>query len=248
MVCWELLLFWQDGVVEGGIQYFWIPEDRYLQLNLCNVRDGLEQALTEWMAMLAEDFSGYTLYAGFPGENGAAVRFLEDNGFQCIESDWNHSFFFDNYEMGEAVAQVSQIRQDNFDDLRAVYRPDEMTYWTCDRILESLDDWHIYMFYEYDQPLGTIFLQGDDGYYEIFGMELADSACQEKIRREEICRALLRTALNECKKAGAKYLTYLCGEELRTIVSELGFRCVGQYVCYIKEIEDRYILHELKER
>ncbi len=46
----------------------------------------------------------------------------------------------------------------------------------------------------------------------------------------------LTASLNECKRLDAKYMTYFCGEDEKSVLGELGFKCVGQYVLYIKEL------------
>lgn len=227
----ELLLFFLDETVEGWIQYFWIPEDHYLQLTACNIRRGTEQALTELLTSLNERFSGYTLYFGFPECNMNAVRVLRENGFQCIEEDWNYSFFFAEYECLQEDQNVVRIGRENFDDFRALYHSDEETYWNCDRIWECLGEWIIFLYYTDGVPAGAVFLRGDDGYYEIFGLAFTDDEYHEKESR-----AMLVAALNHCKRIGAKYMTFFCEENEQKTVRELGFRCVGKYVCYRKEI------------
>ena len=227
----ELLLFSLDGVVEGWIRYFWIPEDHYLQLCACNIRRETGKALEELLTLLTQRFPGYTLYFGFPGCNTEAISFLRKNGFQCIEEAWNHSFFLDNYSICAEENSIARINRSNYDDFRAVYKPDADTYWNCDRILAALDEWSIFVYYKNSIPTGTIFFQGDNGYYEIFGIEFADGEYQD-----EICQALLTAALNHCKHLGAKYMTFFCEEAYRKVVSELGFCCVGQYICYIKTV------------
>lgn len=229
----ELLLFVSEGTVEGWIQYFWIPQDRYLQLSACNIRCGTARALAELLELLRERFPGYTMYFGFPGENTEAIRFLREHGFQSIEEDWNQSFFFDNYDPHPADAGVIRITRENFEDFRTVYHPEPETYWDCDRILETMDDWIIFGFYKNGVPAAAVFLQGEDGYYEIYGLEFADG-----IFAEDIFRALLTAALNACKGMGAKYMTYFCGEKARRILPELGFRCVGRYVLHIKTLDE----------
>lgn len=227
----ELLLFSIDGTVEGWLQYYWIPEDHYLQLYSCNINRGTEQALTELLALLKEHFPGYTLYFGFPGLNTDAINFLLKDGFKCIEEDWNNSFFFDGFNMLPDNANITRIDRDNFDDFRAVYKPDDDTYWNCDRILEQIDQWIILVYYNDGNPVGTIFLQGSYKYYEIYGTEFVDGRYQE-----DIYRALLAAALNHCKRMDAKYLTYFCEEDIHETVLNMGFQCVGKYMCYIKRI------------
>ena len=126
---------------------------------------------------------------------------------------------------------VKQITRENYEDFRAVYHPDENTYWNCDRILECLDEWFIYCHYEDKVPIGAIFFRGEDGYYEIFGLEFADAEF-----REDVARALLVSALNQCKRMEAKYMTYFCEEKMRKTVEELGFQFVGEYLCFMKTV------------
>lgn len=225
----ELLLFVPDGAVEGWVKYFWLPEEHYLQLSGCNINRGTEQALAELVELLQERFQGYTLYFGFPGENTEAIHYLREHGFWCVEEAWNHSFFFDSYKPLPDDKNAARITRENFDDFRAVYHADPETYWNCDRILEAIDDWTIFVYYSNGIPAAAVFLQVDDGYYEIYGMEFADGTFHE-----DVFRALLIAALNACKGKGAKYMTYFCGGEEKRLLPELGFRCVGQYVLYIK--------------
>ena len=225
---WELMLVSIDGTVEGWVQYYWIPQDHYLQLSSCNINRGTEQALVELLALLEERFLGYTLYFGFPGLNTEAVNFLRENGFQCIEESWNYTFFFDSFNLLPDDTRIARIDRDDFEDFRAVYKPDHDTYWNCDRILEQIEQWIILIYYNNNSPVGTVFLQGCGEYYEIFGIEFADGGY-----REDIYRALLASALNHCKREGAKYLTYFCEEDTREVVQDLGFKCVGKYLCYI---------------
>lgn len=228
---WELLLFSIDGTVEGWLEYYWIPQDNYLQLYSCNVNRGTEQALAELLALLREHFPGYTIYFGFPGSNTDAIIFLRKNGFECIEEEWNNSFFLERFDQLPDDPDIVRIGRSEFDDFREIYKPDEDTYWNCDRILEQIDQWAILVYYRDDCPLGAVFFQGEDGHYEIFGIVSADGKYQDNIYR-----ALLVAALNYCKQMDAKYMTYFCKEDIHEVVLDLGFQCVGKYVCYIKTI------------
>lgn len=227
----ELLLFLADGQVEGWIGYFWIPQERYLQLQFCNIRTGTERALSELLRLLRERFSGYTLYFGFPGDNTAALDFLAENRFECIEDDWNYSFVFDNYHEQPEAQGVARIGRENFEGFRAVYRTDPETYWNSDRILEHLDEWLVYVAYEEHRPVGAVCLTGADGYYEIYGLEISDSA-----GKAETGTSLLVSALNQCRRMGVRYLTFLCEEDIKPVVESLGFRRVGRYVLSVKLI------------
>lgn len=227
---YELLLFSIGENVEGWISYYWIPEDKYLQLYEFNINRGAEQALAELIEIIETKFIGYTAYFGFPGDNLDAVNFLAEHGFRCIEQDWNHSFFFDGYTTDAYSSCVEKVSRHNFDKFRMVYHADPETYWNADRIFETIDDWTIFVYNHADVPAAAVFLNGDDNYYEIVGLEFADGVFHEGMFRE-----LLTASLGECKRLDVKYMTYFCGEDEKPILSELGFKCVGQYVLYIKE-------------
>lgn len=230
----EVWLFYLEGVLEGWLSYFWIPEERYLQCTACSIRRGTEQALAELLELLKTDFQGYTAYFGFPDMNEEAIRFLRENEFCCLEEAWNNSFYFKEYEFLPEREGIVRINRDNFDVFRKVYRPDGDTYWNCERILESLEAWTVFVYETGSSPVGTVFFQGNNGYYEIFGMEFADGRY-----REEACSAMLGAALNHCRRAGAEYLTFFCEKSedaVQKAVQELGFRCVGGYVCYSRQL------------
>lgn len=225
----EVFLFSIDGNVEGWISYYWIPEDKYLQLNGFHINRGTEQALAELIEMVETRFTGYTAYFGYPCDNRDAINFLAQHGFRCIEQDWNHSFFFDGYTPNEFSPCVEKISRQNFDKFRSVYHAGPETYWNADRIYETIDDWTIFVYHYADAPIAAVFLMGDDGYYEIYGTEFADGVFQDHVFHE-----LLTASLGECKRLGAKYMTYFCGEDEKHSLSKLGFKCIGQYVLYIR--------------
>lgn len=225
----ELLLFSVDEIVEGWITYFWIPEDKYLQLTGFNINCRTQQALTEFFKFIETMFDGYTAYFGYSEVNRDAICFLEKQGFRCIEKNCNHSFFFDSYTLKEHSSDVERVSQNNFDKFRAVYCADPEAYWNADRIFEAIDDWTIFVYNQADTPIAAIFLTGEDGCYEVFGAEFIDG-----IFRENVFRELLTASLNECKHMGARYMTYFCGEDEKAIMDELGFKYVGQYFLYMK--------------
>lgn len=226
----ELLLFYLDGSVEGWISFFWIEEDRYFQLSGFNIARGTDVALTELMNLVATEFSGYTAYFGFPADNRSATDFLARHGFECIGSDLNHSFFFDDFTPKECSPCALEIGRHNFDLFRAVYRPDPETYWNADRIFEAVDNWTIFVYMQENEPLATVFSTGKGECREVFGAEFRGGV----FNGEMFCELLMRT-LSECKNTGAKHLTYLCGKTESKTLTALGFRLVGEYVLYIKE-------------
>lgn len=227
---YELRLFHIGENVEEWISYYWIPDDKYFQLTAFNINNGVKQALAELIEIIETKFIGYTAYFGFPGDNLDAIKFLVEHGFRCIEQDWNHSFFFDGYTANEYSPCVEKVTRHNFDKFRMVYHAEPETYWNADRIFEMIDDWTIFVYNQGDAPMAAVFLHGDDNYYEIVGLEFIDGVFDEDMFRE-----LLKASLGACKRLGAKYMTFFCSEDEKSVLNELGFQCVGQYVLYIKE-------------
>lgn len=227
---YELLLYFSENRMEGFISYYWLEEEQYLQLFSCNINAGTKQALGELVAYLEENFIGYEWYFGFSKNNKEAVEFLQNNGFSCIEDDYDTNIDFTNYELREENSNVLRITKENFEDFRSIHSLDEEnTYWTSERICENLDEWELYAYYEDNAPVGVLFFMGDEEYLEIYGIEY-----KGRIYREDIFTALMITALNEGKRRGIKYMTYFCADELEA-VQKLGFHYVGAYVCYCRK-------------
>ena len=112
-----------------------------------------------------------------------------------------------------------------------MYHADSETYWNCDRIFETLDNWIIFVYRKSDAPMAAIFLSRGSAAYEVFGTVFADNRFQEDVFRD-----LLAAALNACREAGAKHLIYFCEDAQQHVLAELGFRSIGQYVLYTKTL------------
>ncbi len=94
----QMLLFEVQGRVQGLIHCYWIPEDHYLDTVSVNVNEATEQALAEFLMFAGARFKDYELFLGFPAENQAAVNFLAERGFECIEDDYNNIALLEKLE------------------------------------------------------------------------------------------------------------------------------------------------------
>lgn len=225
----ELLLYVRNEKVEGQIGYFWLTEDKYLELEFCITRGMAHGALSELSERIGSRFPDYNVYFGFPSDNSDAVNYLKDNGFEIIEESYNYSFFFENYSETSDDSHVKKILRDNFNDFRSVYKPGDKTYWTPDRILAQLEKWTAFTYSE-QVPLGAIFVH-NGVHSEILGLEIAtDTNCHE------ICSALIRAVLNSCKRSNVKFLTFLCDDAVRKVAEDCGFTFVSKYLCLYKNI------------
>lgn len=229
---YELLLFEYQGNVEGWVQYYWIPEDAYLQIGPCIIARHTDAALREVLDHLTARFPGYSLYWGLPSCNLPAVSFLEARGFACVEDDYNNSFFFDAFEPFPDPENVVRINEANYGDFHSLCgQEDGSVYWNSRRIREHLDLWRIFVCYSGGQPAGAVYYQGGGASLEIFGVQFAGDRY-----RKDVFQTLLRRALNEGKRSGARYMTFFCDDACQPAVLELGFTCVGRYLCYVRQI------------
>lgn len=228
----ELLLFEYEGSVEGWIHCYWIPEDHYLSTVSFNINSHTEQALQEFLNLVQRQFKGYDLLLGYPKDNKKAVGFLSEKGFVCIEEAYNNTAFLNQLEPIEVSDSVIRITKDNFEYFRTLHsKLDEEMYWNSDRIYGDMDNWVVFAKIDKGEAVGSVyFMTADDGWFEIFGIDMKENKFDPAVFRE-----LLGKALNTAKALGGCYMTFFC-EEGQEIVNALGFRCVGQYVCYKKHL------------
>ena len=228
----EILLFEQDGQVEGWIHYCALPQDNYLDLCVCNIRRGTRTALEEFLAYAKENFPGYELYLGFPKCNAEAISLLRERGFDCIDESFHDVLFLDTYKLLPEIPEIIPVTKENFASFRTLHdQIKEPMYWNSDRLLKSLDTWKIYLYEKNDSAAGAIYYMDENVMLEIFGVDFPDG-----VYNQETFRALLTKALNEGKRTGAKYFCFFTDHDSHPISLELGFRPVGQYVCYWKKI------------
>lgn len=230
----QMLLFVCEGTVQGLIHCYWLPEDHYLGTVSFLIQNGMEQALSEFLAWARENFRGYDLFLGFPAENQAAVQFLADHGFACIEDDCNNTAFLDRCGEIPKVGGLVQIGKENYESFRSLHRKTEGDmYWNSDRILEDLESWTILVKEEGGQPQGAIYYRAcGDKWFEIFGIDRRDDA-----HDSELLQALLYGALQSAKDRGGRVMTFFCDKEDEEKVKECGFVCVGNHLCYTIRLE-----------
>lgn len=229
----EILLFEYEGVVEGWIHYYFLPEDNYLSTVSFNIDSHTEIALREFLDLAQERFKGYDLYLGYSKDNKAAVKFLADNGFECIEEDYNNTAFLDRYTPITVSGSVVRVTKENYGYFRALHqRADGDMYWNSERIYADIDHWVIFVKICDGEAVGSIYYRAaGDGWFEIFGMDRKEDAFDPELFRE-----LVGKALNTAGELGGKFMTFFCGRQMQEIVGKLGFECVGEHVCYKKQL------------
>lgn len=229
----QMLLFEYDGEVQGFIHLFLIPEDNYLSTLGFNIGKETEQALAEFLAFVGERYSGYDLFLGFPADNVSAVDFLRRHGFECIEDDYNNTAFLDR--LGEIKSSGAvRIGRDNFESFRALHTPAEADmYWTSERIFAAIDSWNILMIEKDGEPQGAVYyMNADDGWHEIFGIDINNGEYSPALFRE-----LLNAALRDAGSRGGRAMTFFCDEKYEVAARECGFICIGRYLLYKTHLE-----------
>lgn len=227
----EIILFEYEGKVEGWIHYYWIPEDNYLSTVSFNINSATEQALEEFINFVEEKFKGYELFLGYSMANKKAVNYLSTHGFECIEDDFNHTAYLEHYKYVSKADDIVRITKENYDLFQKLHNCLEGDmYWNSKRIYDDIEEWTIFVKLKDGETIGNVYyINADDGWFEIFGIDMKDGVLDKNTFRE-----LLEVAINEAKHLGGKYMTYFCSKEELEIVKSIGFECVGEYVCYKK--------------
>lgn len=230
----EILLFEYEGKVEGLIHYYWIPEDDYIATSGFNINKATEQAMSEFLSFVGERFKGYDLFLGFPVENKAAVEYLERQGFECIENDYNNTAFMDKITDIPKGTNLIRIGKENYDNFKLLHDQIEGDmYWNSERIYDNLDNWVIFVKEKEGIPQGAVYyMDASDGWYEIFGIDMKNEEVEQDVFRELLCAALM-----DVKNRGGRVMTFFCEKESEPITLECGFTCVGNYLCYKAHFE-----------
>lgn len=225
----EILLFEQNGIIEGWIHYFVIEEDYYIRPLSILVRNGYAQALEELLEYWDEYFPTYEWDVYFPDENKEALTFMKQKGY-VEEQEVVDVLLFKNYEIKEETKKVITINRHNFEIFRGLHSclDDEM-YWSCDKIFNTIDDWSIYAYMDRGNCLGSIYYNGKTRKdLEIFGIDGPKGHCETKV-----IESLLISCLNEAKMTGAKSMYFFNDKETHKVVKEMGFTCatIAHYFC-----------------
>ncbi len=229
----QMLLFEREGKVEGLVHFYWIKEDSYLETNAFCISKGTKQALEEFLEHVQKHFGGYDLFMGFPAENQAALEYLSQHGFECIEDDYNNTAYLDRLDGLAEDKEIIRITKENYRSFQILHSQIEGDmYWNSERILEDMENWTILVRQEDNKPQGAVYYRDlNDGWYEIFGIDID----QDKYR-PDLYKQLLNAALYNTRNKGGRVMTFFCEKEYQEVALACGFACVGNYLCYKKHI------------
>lgn len=230
----QMLLYVYEGEVQGMIHYFWSPEDYYLQTICFNISKAMEQAITEFLAYVSERFKGYDVLLRFPAENNSAVNYLAEQGFECIENDYNNTAFLDKFDEIWKNSDLIRIEKGNYELFESLHRQIE-GYWNSERMLEDLDNWIILVKVMDGEPQGAVYYRALallDGWFEIYGIDM-----NQEDYNPELFKELLNAASIDAKHRNGRFMTFFCDEEYEKAALECGFICVGNNLCFKAHIE-----------
>lgn len=223
---YEAFIHLLEGRVNGLIQFFYIEEDKYLQLYGFSIESEPELAMEELLEYISGKFKGYEFYFGFPEQNQNACLYLEKRNFRLIEASYHDIFLLDKYEPQAETPDIVKINKENFSLFAAVNEDLPDVYWNNSRIYETLERWNIFVYLQDGRPLAAITESGG----EIFGLSFLNNTFSDTAYR-----SLVGRVLSLLKAQGVSHLVFFNDEESQESALALGFVPVGKYMLYKSE-------------
>ena len=227
-----VLLFENEGEVLGWIQYYVLPEDRYLGFDSFNIRKDIPQAIDEFITCAKELYGGYEINFGFPKDNTSACMHLEKLGFPVYEESSVFVLHFKDYMPKPEDGHIIRVTEENWDAFRCLHDGQPDMYWNSGRLYEALQGktkypWQMYLYEEDGKAKGCIYFVYVRGMMEIFGCDYEEGRFDP-----DVFRALLVQALNRSKEDGLQHMTYFAEPEENAVVQETGLQFITDYVLY----------------
>lgn len=228
----ELLLFRHDGEVCGWIQWYAIPKENYAMTVTFLVKDHAEEAAQEFADHVARMYPAATLDIGLDGANVQAAAALQKCGFTLLENAVNHTLFFDQYQPVSTSAGVTLMTAADEADFRRLHNWPDM-YWNAERILADLPNWKVYLHRQQGAAMAALVCRTGD-WPEVFSVDFSGGDFLP-----QSYQAMMVACLNDIHLAGHTHMTYFEEEERALpILTKLGFRRVGRYLAYRKELKE----------
>lgn len=215
----EILLFIENGTVEGVIQYYVLADEHYIGVNFISIRAFYAKALAELFEYWKEKYNSYRWDVYFPEENVDAIGYMKAIGCEALEQSVVDILFFNEYELQPENKCITHISFENYNKFANIHKLAEADmYWTSERILQRLEDWEIFV----SEEKGAVYYNGKgEENLEIFGLDFQTGKYDA-----EIAKALLIACLNHAKKSGAKSMYFFNDSDIHKITVPLGFHCI----------------------
>lgn len=220
----EILLYIENNTIEGWINYYFIEEDKYIQISTFSINKNTNLALDEFIQYINNKFHGYELYLGFPEDNKEAINYLSSKA-ELIESSFNNILNLKDIKTISSKENIIKINKDNYHYFKNIHTDLDL-YWTAERIYNKLDKWDIYVKVLNDTPVSAIFAtKGKDDFCEIFGYYL------EKNNKDSL-KELLETVILNTSSKNKHIIFFEDSSDNEKIIEKIGFTCIGKYLCY----------------
>ncbi len=220
----EILLYIENNNVEGWINYYYIEDDKYIQLTTFSIKKNTNIALKEFIQYINNKFHDYELYLGFPLDNKEAISYLSTKA-ELIESSYNNVLHLNDIKLLSNNKNIIKINRDNYHYFKEIHT-DTNLYWTEDKIYNDLDNWNIYVKVLNNSPVSAIFAtNADKDILEIFGYYL------EKDNKDSL-KELIENLISN-SYVNKKYIIFFEDNSENEIeILNIGFKCIGKYLCY----------------
>ncbi|MFI3284771.1 MAG: hypothetical protein R3Y57_06775 [Erysipelotrichaceae bacterium] len=226
----EVLGFVYKNELIRLVHFFFIEEDKYLQLISFQSDEYSDVAMAELLSYIDMHYGDYDLFFGFPKENKSAINTLKMNDFFLQEESYHQVLLFKNYHLKDEEEFV-EITHENYIEFEKMHRLIEGDmYWNSQRILTNINSWNIYLCYENGNAIGSIYFIYKDKMMEIFGIDYLDN-----LYNENVFKKLIIKALNEGKKNGMDYLVFFTDQKMKEYLTSLGFVYVSKYCLLCKK-------------
>ncbi len=226
----EILLAWADGRATGWIHWYVLPEEGYAGCCSFLTESRTAETLAAFEAYAAAKQPGFTLSLGFPGENRAACRWAEENGFTLEDELTDTVFHLDGGVLMSDAPHVERVTRETFPDFRRLHDGTPM-FWTSDRIQAAWERWRLFLYRRDGEPLAAAYVLDDSGLPELFGLDGAED--------ENLCRLLLTACLLDAQARGRRHLIYFAERRKIPLLRSMGFTINGVYHGYTKVIGGR---------
>jgi len=225
----DILLMYDKDKLIGFTAFFWIPEDKYLQLiRGIYALNNYDLVASNFLNYFKENFRDYKMYTNNAKEHLNYNNFFLSRDFEQLEDA--QLYKLEDYSNGFFSSKINYLNQTNEDAIYLYMNKfiDEDTYWTTERLKNNLDKFIILGYF--DKTIkGYIEAQiYKDNSIEICGLE----AESKKIKSE------LMSALSKIsdEKGFSSIFLYSERKDEIDIAKELNYKYYDSNICFMKQL------------
>lgn len=231
----EVIACYHEDVLCGICIYFW-DNNQYAQTTQFLIPEHQYEVVAEKLIQhIATKLHGYQLLIGVPKANAMAIRYLQERGFECIESSFDTRLYDLKQPMGLQDACIEEITRATFGEYATFHDkhavPNEMYYHSAN-LRKDLPRFRVLAFRQDKQIHGSIFAKISQDGAEVFGLFIDADHKQSGIEGA-LLHAMLQRLHNEL--GSVREIVYFIEEdsidELNAALAA-GFQVKDNYRCY----------------